>query len=105
MEQLIKNYEKMDWEDAPGYPAGTKIKVLRESDKEKTFILNLPPGFDMESHSHVCNEQHLVLDGSYISDNMAYDKGAYRYIPEHTSHGPFYSEDGAVILIIWDMNE
>lgn len=102
MEQLIRNYREMEWEPIEGYPDGTKIKVLREENGKKTFLLQLPPGFQMEAHSHICNEQHLVLEGKYAAGDMVYDTGAYRCIPPHTDHGPFRSEDGAVILVIWD---
>lgn len=102
MEELITNYEEMDWVDAEGYPAGTKIKVLAEHEGRKTFILKLPTGFDMEPHSHIFNEQHLVLKGSYLSEDVICRKGAYRYIPKHTNHGPFRSESGATILVIYD---
>ncbi len=102
MEQLIRNYREMDWETAAGYPAGTQIKVLREHDGKKTFVLQLPPGFHMEEHSHICDEQHLVFEGSYTVAEMEYEAGAYCFIPAHTNHGPFRSENGAVILVIWD---
>jgi len=102
MEQLIRNYTEMDWEDVAGYPDGTKIKVLREHDGKKTFVLQLPAGFHMEEHSHVCNEQHLVMKGNYTVGDMMYEEGAYCFIPSHTNHGPFRSEDGAEILVIWD---
>ena len=105
MEQVIINYEKMEWTEAEGYPSGTQEKVLLNTPQAKTLILKLPPGFDMEPHSHLWNEQHLVLDGSYISEDKAYDKGAYRFIPTHTNHGPFYSKDGALVLVIWNMPE
>ncbi len=102
MEELIKNYEEMGWEEAEGYPAGTKIKVLCEHDGARTFILKLPAGFEMEAHSHMYNEQHLVLEGVYSGEDVAYQKGAYRYIPKHTNHGPFRSETGAEILVFYD---
>ncbi|MEJ2051123.1 MAG: cupin domain-containing protein [Calditrichota bacterium] len=102
MEQLITNYEEMDWEEAEGYPIGSQIKILSEHNGARTFILNLPPGFAMDAHSHMYNEQHLVLDGSYIGENVTYRKGAYRYIPKHTNHGPYRSETGVTLLIIYD---
>ena len=102
MKELSSNYEDMVWEEAPGYPSGTKIKVLREHSGAKTFLLKLPEGFDMEAHCHTAvTEQHFVLEGEYKSDGRAYSRGAYRLIPGGVTHGPFTSEDGAMILVIW----
>ncbi len=102
MQEISLNYEDMVWEEALSYPSGTKIKVLREENGVKTFLLKLLKGFDMEAHCHTAiTEQHFVLDGRYESDGKKYHKGSYRLIPGGTTHGPFTSEDGAIILIIW----
>lgn len=43
------NYEKMKWADAPGYPEGSKIKILREGGpgEGKTFLRKIKKGFKM----------------------------------------------------------
>ena len=104
MEDISINYEEMSWQKAEGYPEGTEIKVLREGKDgaARTALLKLGKGFDMEAHSHVINEQHLVLDGEYESEGKTYKTGTYRLILKHTSHGPFKSASGAIVLIIWD---
>lgn len=104
MEDIIINYEQMSWQKAEGYPEGTEIKVLREGKDgaARTALLKLAKGFDMEAHSHVINEQHLVLDGEYESEGKTHRAGTYRFIPKHTNHGPFKSTSGAIVLIIWD---
>lgn len=102
MKDICINYENIEWAEAQGYPEGTKIKILREEDSARTFLLKVPPGFDMEAHSHMTNEQHFVLDGHYKSEGKEYVKGTFRFIPRGINHGPFTSEIGAVILVIWD---
>jgi len=104
MEEITINYEKMKWTDAPGYPEGTKIKILREGGpgEGKTFLRKIKRGFKMEGHSHTTVEQHFVLEGEYESEGKVYKAGTYRLIPEHGTHGPFKSSKGAVILVIWD---
>ncbi len=103
MKEFSLNHEEMPWEEAQGYPTGTKAKVLREDGSKKTFMLKLPAGFDMEAHCHTAvSEQHFVLDGSYRSEGKTHSKGAYRFIPREVTHGPFTSEQGAVILVVWD---
>ena len=99
----IKNiYDESVWERAEGYPEGTKSKILRDEEGAKTMLLKLPRGFQMGSHTHIYNEQHLVLDGEYESEGKVYPSGTYRLIPAHKNHGPFTSKTGAIILVIWD---
>jgi len=104
MDKQIINYEQTPWQKAEGYPEGTKLKVLREGKDGmgKTVLLKMAAGFDMNSHSHVTNEQHLILEGEYESEGRIYKAGTYQLIPKHTDHGPFKSVNGATILIIWD---
>ena len=91
------------WENTKDYPDGTKQKVLRDdANNGKTVLLKLPAGFHMAPHSHITTEQHFVLDGQYTSDGVAYSKGAYKIHFSHEEHGPFESENGALILVVWD---
>lgn len=99
----IKNiYDELGWEVAPGYHAGTRMKTLRVVEGAKTVLLKLPKGFHMEYHTHIDNEQHIVLEGEYESEGEVFSSGAYRFIPAHQNHGPFTSKPGAVIIVIWD---
>ena len=104
MKELSLNYQEMEWEEARGYSAGTLMKVLRRDEKGEplTVLLKIGEGFEMEAHSHMGTEQHFVLEGEYESEGRVYRVGSYRLIPTRASHGPFKSEKGAVILIIWD---
>jgi anti-sigma factor ChrR (cupin superfamily) len=104
MGETSLNYQEMQWEEALSYPSGTLMKVLRHDEKGQplTLILKVGEGFTMESHSHMGTEQHFVLEGEYQSEDNTYKVGSYRLIPARTSHGPFHSEKGAVILVLWD---
>jgi len=104
MEEITINYEKMKWTDAPGYPEGSNIKILREGEpgEGKTFLRKIKRGFKMEGHSHTTVEQHIVLQGEYESEGKVYKAGTYRLIPKHETHGPFKSSKGATILVIWE---
>ncbi len=102
MKKLINLFEDSNWEDAKGYPSGTQWKVLRDEDGRKTILLKLPPGFKMGSHSHITTEQHFVLKGEYSSDGEIYPEGSYQIFASGDEHGPFVSETGALILVIWD---
>ena len=102
MKKFINLFEDSNWEDAKGYQEGTKRKVLRDEDNRKTILLKLPKGFKMGSHSHITTEQHFVLKGEYSSDGEVYPAGSYQMFSAHDEHGPFVSEEGALILVIWD---
>ncbi|GBD90232.1 chrR Cupin-like domain protein [bacterium BMS3Abin04] len=99
----IKNiYDELGWEPADGYPKGTRIKTLRDENGAQTVLLKLPKGFYMEPHSHLFNEQHLILEGEYESEGETYSSGAFRIIHAGKNHGPFSSKNGATVLVIWD---
>lgn len=91
------------WQPASGYHEGASWKVLRRDDEGQplTVLLNVPPGFLVPSHSHVCIEQHYVLEGDYESMGQHYPAGTYRLIPAHSDHGPFVTKSGAVVLVTW----
>jgi len=102
MKDIINLFDDLNWIKADNYPDGTQNKILRDEKNAKTILLKLPERFKMDRHSHVTTEQHIVLKGSYTSDGATYSSGSYRIIPAHTSHGPFESKNGALILVIWD---
>lgn len=102
MQNLINLFDEMDWENAVDYPEGTLMKTLRDDEKGRTILLKLAQNFKMGSHSHLVTEQHLVLKGSYYSDVKTFSAGSYQIFHPHEEHGPFESENGALILVIWD---
>jgi len=102
MKGLFNLFDDMHWEDADEYYPGTKRKVLRDDDEGRTVLLKLPKGFHMNLHSHLTTEQHFVLDGEYTSLGKNYGKGSYQIFASGDEHGPFESENGALVLVIWD---
>jgi len=102
MKNLMNLYDDLNWENADNYPSGTKRKVLRDENGVKTILLKLPKGFHMDPHSHVVTEQNFVLDGEYISNGKVFSKGSYQIFLPHDDHGPFESEKGALVLVVWD---
>jgi anti-sigma factor ChrR (cupin superfamily) len=102
MLNITNIYDELHWEEADGYPKGTRIKTLRSEEGAKTVVLKLPKGFFIDPHSHVTTEQHFVLEGEYESEGKIYHSGSYQIIPAHMDHGPFESKNGAMVLVIWD---
>jgi anti-sigma factor ChrR (cupin superfamily) len=102
MRSIMNLFDEFNWIPADNYPDGTQKKMLRDENGANTFLLKLPKGFKMEAHSHVTTEQHLVIEGSYSSEGVNYPAGSYLIISAHENHGPFESEEGAMMLVVRD---
>ena len=102
MKNLLNLYDDLQWENADEYFKGTLRKVLRDENGGRTVLLKLPAGFYMAPHSHITVEQHFVLNGEYESNGKKIPEGSYQFFGEGDEHGPFKSEKGALILVIWD---
>ncbi len=98
------NCNSLEWQDAgEPYYRGTMIKILREDDKGKTVIMKLPAGFRMEGHTHIHTEQHFILKGQYEINGQVFSQGTYQLIHKDMTHGPFTSETGAEVLVVWQL--
>ena len=64
-------------------------------------MLKLPPGWKMDNHSHRFTELHYVVEGQIESQSKKYSAGTFRVIPKEVEHGPFSSETGAIVLVVW----
>jgi len=95
-------YDEIKWEKAEGYGEGAMRKVLRDEKGCKTVLLKLPKHFHMNAHSHVNAEQHFVIEGNYTINNIPFGPGSYQRIPANEEHGSFDSEDGVLLLVMWD---
>ena len=106
MEEVSVNGSDLSWEQAEGFSEGTMWKILRRDSENQplTVLLKLPPGFERKEHSHVFVEHHYVLEGEYESTGKRYRTGSYRMIPKHSDHGPFRSETGAMVLVVWELS-
>ena len=97
------NVNDLEWSGAVDYPTGTEEKVLSigGSIAPRVTMLRLPPGWEMDSHSHRFTELHYVLEGQVESSREKYPAGTFRVIPKAVEHGPFCSETGAIVLVVW----
>jgi len=102
MKDLINLFDHFNWEKADNYPEGTFKKTLRDEEGAKTILLKLPAGFRMELHSHITTEQTFLLKGAFTNKGIKYHEGSYQIFYAHEEHGPFYSKEGALVLVIWD---
>ncbi len=103
MNAISLNQNDLEWQPATGYNHGVEEKVLSigGSIAPRVILLKISPGWHMERHSHRFTELHYVLEGQVESEGKKYPAGTFRIIPKVTEHGPFSSETGAVVLVIW----
>ncbi|MBD3170663.1 MAG: cupin domain-containing protein [candidate division Zixibacteria bacterium] len=103
MNAVDVNTNDIGWSNALDYPAGAEAKVMTMGGgmAPRSILLKIPPGWEMQSHSHAFTELHYVLEGSYECHHKVYTEGAFRIIPKEVKHGPFSTKTGATILIIY----
>ena len=99
MKKNINLFDNSDWTDAPGYPAGTRMKTLFDDKGVKTVLLNVPGGFSMDAHSHDTFEQLYVLSGEISVGGELGTEGSCFNFKAKESHGPFVSKKGITALV------
>ena len=104
MREIGINPGQMQWEEASGYPRGTRICVLRtdESGMVRAFLLRVGQAFIMGGHTNTTSEQQLVLEGEIQGEGETFGRGSYRFIPRGGSHEPWTCGEGAVLFVTWD---
>lgn len=95
------------WETPPGYPPGIEQKILAGSLDEdnlkgsRTRLLRFKPGvFTTEPFVHDYWEEVFQLSGDLIVGGQTFGPMTYACRPPHTSHGPFRSNEGCLLLEI-----
>jgi anti-sigma factor ChrR (cupin superfamily) len=101
MKEVIINSKDMKWKDNPNSPHGLSSKILRDEGGTRTILLKFPKGVTIDTHKHSNTEQHFIVKGQYETGGKTYGPGFYRLIPAGSNHGPFTSETGAEVLVIW----
>lgn len=103
MDIVSVNVNEISWQPAPEYHGDVQKKILCSGDdlEPRTILLKIPPGWSMDAHSHRLAELHYVLEGGYSSEGRFFGVGSFRMIPKEVDHGPFSTQDGAVVLVIW----
>ena len=103
MREVHVNTNDIEWQNAMEYPVGIMEKILCDGsgNAPKSCLLKMKPGWEMDEHVHVYTELHYVLEGEYESQGRIYPAGTFRLIPKHVNHGPFKSDTGAIIFVVW----
>jgi quercetin dioxygenase-like cupin family protein len=100
MEKPVNLFDETSWMDAPGYPAGTKKRILYNEKGVETFLVKMPADSMMAPHAHPVAEQNFVLKGEYVSNGITYSEGSFRHFNPGETHGPFETKDGFMGIVI-----
>jgi hypothetical protein len=104
MREFSVNSGEMHWEEAQSYSPGARICILRRGDngRIRTMLLRVGSNFSAGGHTNTTGEEQLVLGGEIQSAGKSYGRGSYRFIPAGSSHDPWLSATGALLLVRWD---
>jgi len=104
MREFSVNSGEMHWEEAPSYSPGARICILRqgENGRIETMLLKVGNNFTAGGHTNTTGEEQLVVNGEIQSGGRSYAEGSYRFIPAGSSHDPWSSSTGALLLVRWD---
>ena len=93
------------WETLPAYPSGIEQKILagsldeEASEGSRTRLLRFRPGaFTTEPFVHNYWEEVFQLSGDLIVGGETFGPMTYACRPPHTTHGPFRSDKGCLLL-------
>jgi hypothetical protein len=101
MKEIVNFFNDADWKDAPGYPEGTKMKVLYDKGGVKTFLLKAGKDIRIDVHSHSHAEQHFSLKGEHSYGGQLFQEETFRCFKPDEIHGPFEIKEGSILMVLW----
>lgn len=80
---------------------GIRVKLLRQDPRSRTqtSLWRIDPGAMIPPHSHVAEEECLVLEGAIVHDGIRYAAGDFLLAAPGARHHAFTSPEGALLLI------
>ena len=92
------------WRELHEFPGTGEVKMLREEPEggAKTMLVRLQPGGRIEPHPHRVNVQHFVVEGEYHTKGKTFETGSYRLLPKDKDVAPITTQNGVIILIMYD---
>jgi quercetin dioxygenase-like cupin family protein len=76
-----------------------EMKLLREDETSRSFLLRLHPGAVLPAHGHPMEEECLVLEGEVQLGNVIARAGDFHLAPKGVRHGVVRSEKGALLFL------
>jgi len=79
--------------------AGVLKKNLWSDDTRTSRFYRLQPGARMPEHTHLLDEECMMLEGEVFLGDLLLRTGDYHLAPAGTGHGEIYSDVGATLFI------
>jgi quercetin dioxygenase-like cupin family protein len=76
-----------------------EMKLLREDETSRSFLLRLHPGAVLPAHGHPMEEECLVLEGEVQLGNVIARAGDFHLAPKGVPHRVVRSEKGALLFL------
>ena len=90
-----------DEDDWSPFRPGVSVRWLYRTDGSSSALLRYDPGASVPPHEHIGYEHILVLQGSQSDERGHYPCGTF-VINQPGSRHTVTSEEGCVVLIIWE---
>lgn len=109
--QAYRTFSDDEWQDLPGFPGIQQIPLVDDFDEStrsgrRTRLVRFQPGARTQTAlTHAYWEEAYLLEGDLHFAGAALLKApAYRCRPPGTSHGPYDSPRGCIMLELhyWD---
>ncbi|GAB4297685.1 MAG: hypothetical protein OHK0026_08780 [Rhodocyclaceae bacterium] len=78
---------------------GVELKMLRQDDTSRSFLLRMDPGARIPPHEHPLDEECLVLEGDATLNGVLCKAGDYHLAPQGKPHDWVSSEGGCLLFI------
>ncbi len=78
---------------------GVELKLLRQDDASRSFLIRMKPGSKLPPHEHALEEESLVLEGDATINGVLCLAGDYHMAPKGKPHGWVTSEKGCLLFI------
>lgn len=78
---------------------GVELKLLRENETSRSFLIRMKPGSKLPPHEHALEEESLVLEGDATINGVLCLAGDYHMAPKGKPHGWVTSEKGCLLFI------
>jgi anti-sigma factor ChrR (cupin superfamily) len=78
---------------------GVEMKLLRQDEKSRSFMLRMAPGARIPPHGHAIDEESLVLQGDVTINGIFCRTGDYHLAPGGKPHDWLTTRDGCLLFI------
>lgn len=78
---------------------GVHIKVLREGEENRSYLLRMAPGTRLPAHQHSADEECMVLEGEVWLGEVHAHAGDYHLARRGVPHGEVRSDTGCLLFL------